>query len=530
MRAFKVSNLGISISVALGVVVLLCAVLARLMNYQLRRDEQMYAPPATLLEHYGLFTEIFYNHVPVSAWWFRFVKVALGTDHLLLAARVGVFGGWLFLAASIAWISYALTRSLAMTALSFLLIMTNDALLTVTGMTATNNLLPLPFAYLGLGLFLLGLSGDRVRSLVIGISGVSLALAASIKASAVGFIPPVALAAFFLPVQTRFSSRLLRVVLPLAVGGIIGALPVLLYLAADPERFFAHVVGFHTGPHVAYWAAQVGAEVDVAMSPAAKAKLAYLVWTDGANGIFIFVFALLLVLLAQGEGLPSLRRKLLTGPPILVSAAFLMVVVMSFVPTPSFPQYFAPPLVCASLLLALLYGKLDAGQRIQVRPALIAASLVLVLLNLPRLTQHLGRLPNPDSWTVTRVHQDGLEIARRLSEAKVEGKVATLAPVYPLEAKLPIYLELATGQFAYRTAEFTDEDLARHYRTTSPSAIKDLFESDPPAALLVGFAPDLESPMVHFAEENGYRRVDDLGLVDRYGVGILYVKSKPTTQ
>jgi hypothetical protein len=126
-----------------------------------------------------------------------------------------------------------------------------------------------------------------------------------------------------------------------------------------------------------------------------------------------------------------------------------------------------------------------------------------------------------------QVHRHGIALAERLAEAQVAGKVATLAPIYPLEAELPVYSELATGQFAYRTAEYTDADLLRHYTTTSPTEIQALFRDDPPAAFLVGFEPVLEAPMVRFARENGYLRVEDLGISDRYGRGTLYLRYNP---
>jgi len=530
IRPMKRTESRVVVAMAFGALVLLVAIFARIMNYEMRRDEQLFVPPAVVLEQYDLYADIFYNHVPGSAWLFRLVTAALGTDHLLMTARLCVFGGWLLFGTGIAWITYAVTRSLTMTLFALLLILTNDALLTVTGMTATNNLLPLPFAYLGLGLFVLGVAEERGRPLLVAASGLSLSIAAGMKISAAGFIPLTAIAAFLLPVQANFASRFLRVVLPLAAGGIIGALPVLFYFAVDPERFLAHVIGFHTGPHIAYWAAQTGATADVAMSAVAKARLAYLVWFNGANVVFAFAIVYVLALLAYRDGFSALPRKLLTGPVLLVSAALLTMVVLSFVPTPSFPQYFAPPLVCASLLLALLYARLDVGQRLQAQPALIAASVVLVIVGLPRLTQHLGRLPDPGTWTVSQVHQDGLAIAGRISDANVAGKVATLAPIYPLEANLAVYPELATGQFAYRIAEFTDKKLGKHFRMTSPTAIEALFEAEPPAALLVGFAPGLEAPMVRFAEENGYLRVDGFGIDDRYGRGVLYVKPSSSAE
>lgn len=524
MRPIKSVRLRVAIPLAFGGLVLFIAIFARLMNYDLRRDEQMYVPPSVLLGQYDLYADIFYNHVPGSAWLFRAVAAVTGADHLLLTARLCVFGGWLLFAGAVAWITHALTRSRTMTVFAVLLILTNDALLTVPGMAATNNLLPLPFAFFGIGLFLLGVADGRGRPLLVAVSGLSLSIAAAMKISAGGFIPPVAIAALLLPSELGFAARLRRVVLPLAAGGIVGALPVLYYFAADPARFLAHVVGFHTGPHIAYWAAQTGAAGDVAMSAAAKAKLFYLILATGANVLFVFAIAYMLTLLVYRDGLMEALRKLRSGPVFLVLGIFLPMSVLSFAPTPSFPQYFVPLLVCAALLLLVLYARLDTQARLQARPVLIAASVVLVIVAMPRLTQHLGRLPHPDRWIVSRVHQAGLAIAGKLSEAGVSGKVATLAPVYPLEGGLAVYPELATGQFGYRIAEFADESILRHYRTTSAATIEAMFEADPPAALLVGFEPELEAPMVRFAEQNGYLRVDGFEIDDRYGAGILYVR------
>ncbi len=524
LRSLRSSNLQVAVPIVAGLLILFIAIFARLMNYDLRRDEHMYVPPALLLEQYRLYADIFYNHVPGSAWLFYIAKAVVGSDQLLLSARLAVFAAWLFFAWAVGWITFRLTQSLAMTAFSVLLFLTNDALLTVTGMAATNNFLPLPLAYLGLGLFILGVQNDRSRILLIALGGVALSLAASIKLSAFAFIPPVAVAAFLLPYQEPFPTRLRSVVLPLALGGVLGALPVLFYFAADPERFIAHVVAYHTGPHVAYWDAQSSKAAEVALSSVDKAKLAYLIWTSGANIILAFAMIYFVMLLSQGQSLSGFLRRVLTGPILVVAAGFVLVLLMSFVPTPSFPQYFAPPLVCAGLLLTLLYARIDEDGRRRALPMLVAASLVLLIVNLPRLTQHLGRLPDPGAWTVTKIHRNGLAIAERLADAEVVGKVATLSPVYPLEANLPVYPELATGQFAYRVADVIDPELEEHYRMTSPATIEALLEADPPAALLLGFEPELEVPMVRYAESHGYRRIDDLGLVDRYGRGVLYVR------
>lgn len=512
-----------SFALALGLLVLLIAIYMRLMNYDLRRDEHLYVPPAVLLDHYELYRDFFYNHVPVSAWFFHIVRVVLGTDHLLFSARLGVFAAWVFLAVSVAWVNCKLTNSRLFAAFSVLAIFTNQAFLGVAGMTATNNFLPLPLAYLGIGLFVLSVFGDRVYPRETAVSGLLLALAASVKASAIAFIIPVALAAFLVPNNLSFPERLRRVVLPLFIGGVLGALPVFLYLAKGPARFFAHVTGFHLGPHIAYWSAQVDKNIDAALSLPDKLKLAYLVWTGGSNLLLMLGLVLLVVLRLQKDSGAGRWRELINAPVIVVSAVLATVSAMSFLPTPAFPQYFTPPIIGASLLLTVLYTGLGSEGRKVMRPVLIAAGMVLVLIGLPRLTQYLARLPDPASWTVTKVHKAGLEIAENLSLNGRDGKLATIAPVYPLEGNLPVYPELATGQFIYRSAGYAGEDLRRYYRTTSPDEIERLFERDPPAGILTGFESELEAPMVEYARKNGYEKIDELDLEDRYGKGVLYV-------
>ena len=111
-----------------------------------------------------------------------------------------------------------------------------------------------------------------------------------------------------------------------------------------------------------------------------------------------------------------------------------------------------------------------------------------------------------------RVHAGGRRHCARLAAAGVSGKVATLAPVYPLEGGLEVYPELATGPFAYRTADITAPELAKYYRMTSPTRIGALFDADPPAALLLGFDRALEAPMLAYANRTD---IAAAGLCDR---------------
>ncbi len=523
-------------SVALGGLSLgvAAAVLLRILNYEMRRDEQLYASAGKLLEAGAPYADFFYNHVPASAWLFRLMNILVPGDHVLLAARLGVFAGWLLLAGAVAWTSWRLTRSRPMAVFATLALVANEVTLGVVGMTATNNFLPLPFVYLGLALFVLGLEGRGAMRgdgdgrgpapITIALAGFCLAIAASLKVSAGVAIPPVVVATLLAPAGLAVADRLRRVTAPLALGGVLGAAPVILSFLRGPERFLAHVVGFHTGPHVKYWAENSGPGGEaVAMSAPAKALLAFEVLFSGVNIVLVLVAAILLAMYAVAR---SPRAAIHDFALLLVIAAIGLSLLMSFVPTPAFPQYFAPPLAVAPLVLAMLFARIEPGLKPQFNLTLAAASAVVLVLAAPRLLQHAPKIVRPDAWTVNRVHNAGADIAARMEAAGLKGKVATLLPLYALEGGLPVYPEFATGQFAYRLADITRDDLLRHYVTTSPTRVRALFEAEPPAAILVGFEPALERPFVEFAEAEGYRRIEDFRLKDRYGQGVLYLRAE----
>ncbi|MDK1493749.1 hypothetical protein QN219_27545 [Sinorhizobium sp. 7-81] len=508
---------------------LLFALLLRVMNYEMRKDEQLYVPPIALLDHHRLYEDFFYNHPPGSAWLFHWVGAIVGSDHLLFSGRLSVFLAWMLLLAAIGGITYSLTRSGLISWCVAAITVANDLFLTQTGMAATNNFLPLPFAFLGLGLFVLAVKERHPKPFLLAIAGFCLSLAAAFKISAVAFIPPVAIAAFLLPRACRFKDRLLRVVAPLAVGGLVGGMPILIPLVSAPQRFLAHVAQYHTGPHLQYWRIADAPGEEQALSLMAKLLLAQSIWFSATCAVVISVLVALLLtaLQAPDDGVRARLSRIVNGPLLVVAGAFVCSAAMSLLPTPSFPQYFAPPLICLPLGLALLFGSLAPETRTRFQPVFVAATMVVLAIEAPRLAQYIGTAVRADRWTVTRVHEAGVAISQRIAVARAQGKVATLSPIYPLEGHLEVYPELATGPFAYRTADFTEPALAAWYRMTSPGRITAMFEADPPAALLLGFDEVLERPMLDYARRNGYLPSTDLGFKDRYGSPVLYLKPSP---
>jgi hypothetical protein len=510
-----------------GAAAVAASLFARLMNYDMRRDEQLYVSPAALLDGQRIYHDFFYNHVPGSAWLYRAAYEVAGGAGLLFSARLTVFLVWILFAAAAAFLTWRLTRSTVVAGVAVVFLVFNDFLLGVVGALATNNFLPLPFAYAGLCLFVLGVRGEGVfrrgsprdgpNRLTIAAAGLSFAIALAMKVSAIAFVAPTAAAALLLPRTSSLPERLRSVLAPFALGGLIGAAPVLIEFVRAPDIFLAHVVQYHTGPHIAYYQGKSAGEDEVAMGLGAKAMLAHQIWFGGVN-LLLALSALIGVLTTSVE---RKARDRTIGLAVAVAAA---VAIFGFAPTPSFPQYFAPLTVALVFLLGVSLapesGQPRSGQSI----ALAAAAALAVIVGAPRLAQHAPKLLTPDKWTVARVHAAGKSIARAMAASGVDGKVLTLLPIYPLEGGLDVYREFATGQFVYRTGDLTEPSLLAKYRTTSPARIAAFLESDPPAAMLLGFEPDLEAPMAEFARRKGYRRVDGLTIKDRYGDGYLVVR------
>ncbi|MFV0293371.1 MAG: hypothetical protein ACK5II_09235 [Paracoccus sp. (in: a-proteobacteria)] len=507
-------------AVGLVSLLLLAALFGRIMGYDLRRDEFMFVPPAAMLGQYDLYGDLFYNHVPYSAWLFRVMHLLLPWLGLLAVARLTIFLAWLFLLGTAAWISYRLTRSHLIACFSALSILTAEVFLGQTGMAAGNNLLPLPFALLGLGLFVISLVERDLSAGRLFLAGVMLSLAAGMKASAVAFIPAAAIGCFLLPLGLRFGQRLRQLVLPVAIGGAVGAIPLFWLAFIMPDQFFAHVLGYHSGPHVDFWKAHADSEPGLAMSAGQKLQLAYSVWFSGASLLALFVMLLTQVFVHVSKGGFSDRDT--NGAIVVIVTATLSAALLGLVPTPGFPQYYAAPLIGIPLLTALSCRGLSARMQDLIKPVFVLAGTLMLLLAGPRFLVGLNDLRHPDGWTPVRVERGGEALRDALNGA---GPVATLSPIYPLEAGLPIYPELSAGPFAYRVASYTRAALRMHYSMTGPDDVSALLDRIPPAGILTGFDPVLETTLEFYARTHGYVSVPIPEMTDRYGSAVLWVPS-----
>lgn len=515
----KITHLAWTGAVAMTVL----ALFARIMAYPVRHDEHMYLPVGAMLGQGDLYRDYGFNNLPNLPLALGLIYGATGTDHYLLTGRLLIFGGWLVALGAMALLVRRATGSRPAAVIAMLLLATNPVLIGPTGMLVTNNFLPLACALAAMALLLAAIDAQKVRSVAMAGAGLCVALAAGFKANYAFLIPLFAAAAILAPTSLALRDRLLRSVLPLLVGGIVGSAPTLFYLVRDPQEFLAHVIHYHRGPHIAYWLTNADVDGAKIMTLGGKIALAAKVWLGGGMIVPIAMAALFGCIILRD------RKADAGGVPAWAIALLLAIiaggVAMSFVPTPAFPQYYALPLPFILLLAACLYGRMPQDRRRQIIPWALSATLIMAAAGMPRLLVRLPQLVTPSRWAGMEVHAAGVELARLTHGAAAAGPVATLAPLYPLEGGLPLYPELVTGPLVYRVGDIIPVEDRRYYaRITSPRTVGTMMAARPPAAILVGQEGALDRPLIDYARRNEYRLAAGALVDDRYGRAAVYVR------
>lgn len=512
--------------VAGGLLVLGAALYGRIMGFDLRRDEWMFVPPAATLGDWPLYSGQFYNHVPYSAWAFRAVHLALPGLDLLTSARLTVFLAWALLLGGAFWAGWRIAGSVRAGLFAAAIPLGSETLLSQAGMAATNNLLPLPFILLGLALFAMAHLGGRSPFALYFAAGLALSVGAGMKASAIAFVPAVVAACFLLPRGAPLADRARLTALPVALGGLAGALP-LIWLVLTEPTFFDHILRYHSGPHVAFWQANAASEPGLAMGLPGKVQLAQGVWLAGGAILGLFVAAMAWAMRPRQLGRDDDAARSVQAAGV-VAAAMGTAAALAFVPTPAFPQYFIQPLAGLPVLTALAIRALPQAHRSVLLRTLPAAVVLMAAVALPRLATGLADLRHPDGLTPARLNHGAEALARLAApDGPASGPVATLSPLYPLQAGLPIYPEFATGPFAWRVAGHIAPALRASYVMAEPGDLTRLFEARPPAAILTGFDPVLEAPLEDYARAHGFQPRPIPEISDRYGTGTLWLPAGP---
>jgi hypothetical protein len=486
-------------------VIAMVALFGRLMTYPLQHDEQFYVSAGVLFSPDGLYRGLGFSHLPnLPILLHLLYSLPIGAYYLLVA-RFVIFAAWVAAIAAVILLGKALSGEKLAIALMITLLLVNPLFLGATGMAATNNFIPVPFALFGLLAFLKGLETGQPKQRTLAVSGLFLALAAGFKINYAVLILPFAVTAFLIPARLKLTQRMRQVVLPIATGGIVGALPTLFFLARDPRGLLAHVVTFHRGPQISYWHAHPNPVDPKIIDIHDKVVMAEQLWLSGRTMVLVIVLVFLSVLFVSRAGTLRIAVRRAGWRIWLIAAVTILAVMVSFPPTPAFPQYFTLPIPFAIALLAALHGQLSDAQRASARPLLIAAIALSALTGIPALLPASAALVAPRKWTGMQVHADALRIAKLVDATRSTGPFATLGPLYALEGGNTVYSQLGLGPFVYRAADYIPTDQRPYFSNPiSPTTIIPLLQSTCPAAVLVGLEGDLDTPLARFARDAHY--------------------------
>lgn len=500
-----------------GGAMILAGLFARIMAYPLNHDEQMFVSAAANLHTGHLYRDLGYNHMPNLPWLMGALIDLTGGGWPLLVGRLLTFGFWLAALAALWKIGQRLVPGRLVAAAGALLFLGNVLLLGQPAMLATNNLPPITCALWAFLFLLKGLDEAAPSRLNAFLAGLFVSLAIGFKANYIFLAPPFAAAALLAPAARPLGQRLTAGFIPLALGGIVGGLPALAYLASDPQGFLAHTLRYFTELQTAYWGASTEPKL---MSVPERVVLAEQIWFSNANLLALTgAFAIAAVPLATG-GLAALRR-FNHWQVWLLLALILLGMVFSFAPRPSFAQYFAPPIPFFILAVPVLLGRLDPGDRALAAPLLLALCALALLGSVSRLLPDLPRLATPRKWTGVQIHRT---MHKLVGEAglKPGDRVATLSPVHALEGGLSIYPEFAVGPFVYRVAQYIPDTDRPLYRAVSEAQLPAFLAANPPAAVITGTGGELDRGFSAFAASNGYRPVGEGCARPKEGAVCLY--------
>jgi hypothetical protein len=481
----------------------------QVMRAPLIRDEHMFVAAGVLLQTRALYRDFAYLQTPYLPALYALVYVLTGTAHFLLWGRLLTLIA-VFLSTLLVYVvCHRLSQSLFIALACLLLFALNQTML-VTMTSAWNHALPIAFSLLAFYLLVTSISETSIHSLGLILGGVFVGAAIGAKLTFVFYLLPLLALGLLYPRSVGVKARVAKVLLPAFGGVLLGSLPILVFLArTDLDTFWFNNLGYH---HVnTAWRAAT--DYPVAMSLVSKIKYVRQLLAHPSNlALCLAVSFSLLSLLAHVRRRTLSFRQLTRLELVFSFLLALAAIVVAFQPTPLWPMYFTMPLTFLVILISCCYAITPGPYTLPVRTLLLCLILATLFFAGPQLFKGLPGLPDIRRWTPIAVHATARQLGRHIDSTHDQPKVATLSPVYALEAGLPIYPELSTGAFLYRVGDLIPEKKRAGYVGASPTGLHALLDRDPPTAIFVGFEGDLDASFVSYAEERGCSKVEeDLG-------------------
>lgn len=500
-----------------GILIILCLSLftlalnlSRAVRAEYNHDEDQFITSARLLLDEGLlpYRDYPYFHTPYLVFVYALLFSVTGSYNLLAARLFSavcasasimlVYGMVLYFFRNHPW----KFRYLAASGIAFLYL-PNPLLAATAGFSWNHNLAVL--LMLGsLGLVLIG-GHKKFPGIWLCLAGALLGMAVGVRSSSITVLPAILLAFIWLPGKFTWRSYL-RLLLFYGAGFMLSLLPLLWFYSIAPQQFVFGNLGYarlnsqyRLNIPVAY-----DGQIPIYGPRTLIDKLGY-VWNDViAQPINVLLLVTLIFFGWVVLATQLRRRDEHTFYSTLLLAAVPFAAIGSFLPTPTWYQYFYTPLPFALLGIGFGLSHLNRGTA-QLRNWSMVLLVQLVLLSNLFAYQDIRRmsfLRYVDLWKPLAIHRMGTDIRERVGTG---GKVFTLAPLYPLEGGLRVYAPMATGVFAFRTGSLLSTEQRQQLGILSMEILQPYLDQALPEGILVGFDPTLEEPIVQYATSKGYK-------------------------
>jgi hypothetical protein len=487
-----------------------------IMNNPLSHDEHMYISAGVLIQNNALYKDFAYLQMPYLPVFYGIVYKLTGTSYYLLWGRMFTFIFMVLSGLLIFLIAHKITNSLFVSTASVVLLVCNELIVNLMPFS-WNHVVPITFSLLAFYLFISGISKVPINILFLFLGGISIGVAIGTKLTYA--VMPLAffVIVFLFPRSFTFKKKIVTIFLPLIAGLSVGLLPILFVLQKTTlDVFLFNNLGYHLTNTI--WRNSTG--FTTGMSVVSKMKFSWETFAYPSNvSLFVVISFIFLNLFSEMKEKVINLKQIFPMEALFSIFLIFISLVTAFQMTPLLPSYFAMAIPFAIILICCGYASLSNAKRPAVRVLLICFIIIISIFGGVRLFSQIHNILNIDRWTGISVHHTAEQIKRFTGVIKKGDRVATLDPVYVVEANLPIYKELVTGSFLYRVGDLISEKKRAQYIGTSQKSLHSLFDIDPPKAIYVRFDGDLELPFIEYAETHDFTKIDN-GLKR----GILYVR------
>jgi hypothetical protein len=466
------------------------------MTRGINHDEHQHVAAGALVAREGLlpYRDFPHFHTPYLA--YAYALLFRATEHLLFAARLLSVLCATAILGCIGSAAYHLFRERGRKYATWVcggsvLLALSTTLFAETSGRAWNHE---PSLVLVLGAFAAHIAGLRLgwRGWFVA-SGLLLGLAIGTRITCAPLVAPFGLALLLFPkVQWQWGR-----VLGFSAGLLLGLAVLGYFFAAVPEQ--AYFCNFDFARVNIVYRLDTGEPRTMTLLKKLRFFFKVIVRPDAG----LFVAGLLPILAAYLAARKTDRRLRFELHFILLLLPFIFL--GSFAPSPIFDQYFYP--LVPFLVLAGLYAFASISPESPWfrRTALTGMAAVALSVALGvRVFHEAGDFFQPRKWEGIRMHREMREAGARVAG----GRVLTLAPIYPLEAGLPIYPAFSTGPFAWRISPYLDPAKAARLGIISPTTLEAALRLTPPGAVLVGSEEKGEETLAAYAKRQGFQKFD----------------------